>query len=296
MDDPFKKLLVPTPSADKKPRKARQIAYTDWGDPKNPHVVICVHGLTRNCRDFDYLAHALKSECRVIAVDVAGRGRSDWLEQACAYNFPPLYLSDATSLIAHIQAQYNTKITLDWVGISMGGLIGMILSIQPQTRTTIRKLIMSDIGPLIPATALRRISDYVGLDPRFDTFEAFKAYMKKISVPFGPLTDAQWNHMAIYSMQKYEDGTYGFRYDPRIGTSLKGFEIKDIDLWQQWDQVTVPTLVLRGAESDLLSVDTAAQMKMRGPKAQIVELPGIGHAPTIMNEQQIQIVRNFICC
>ena len=296
MDDPFKKLLVPTPSADKKPRKARQIAYTDWGDPQNPHVVICVHGLTRNCRDFDYLAHALKSECRVIAVDVAGRGRSDWLEQACDYNFYPLYLSDAASLITHIQAQYHIKITLDWVGISMGGLIGMILSIQPQTRTTIRKLVMSDIGPLIPATALRRISDYVGLDPRFDTFEAFKAYMKKISAPFGPLTDAQWNHMAIYSMQKYEDGTYGFRYDPRIGTSLKGFEIKDIDLWQQWDQVTLPTLVLRGAESDLLSVDTAAQMKTRGPKAQIVELPGIGHAPTIMNEQQIQIVRNFIGC
>lgn len=296
MDNPFKKLFVPTVSADKKPCKARQIAYTDWGDPQNPHVVLCVHGLTRNCRDFDYLARALESECRVIAVDIVGRGRSDWLDQACDYNFYPLYLSDATSLIAHIQSQYDTKITLDWVGISMGGLIGMILSIQPQTCTAIRKLIMSDIGPLIPATALTRISDYVGRDPHFDTFEAFKAYMKKISAPFGPLTDAQWTHMAIYSMRKYDDGTYGFRYDPRIGTSLKGFEIQDIDLWQQWDQVTAPTLVLRGVESDLLSVDTAAQMKIRGPKTQIVELPGIGHAPTIMNEQQIQIVRNFICC
>ncbi|GKS68101.1 pimeloyl-ACP methyl ester carboxylesterase [Nitrosomonas sp. PY1] len=294
MDDSFKKLLVSTPSSDKKPRKARQIAYTDWGDPQNPHVVICAHGLTRNCRDFDYLARALESEYRVIAFDVVGRGRSDWLEEACDYNFYPLYLSDATSLIAHIQAQYNARITFDWVGISMGALIGMILSIQPQAPAMFRKLIMSDIGPLIPATALTRISDYVDLDPRFDTFEAFKTYMKKISESFGPLTDAQWNHMAIYSMREYDDGTYGFRYDPKIGISLKEFEIKDIDLWQQWDQMTVPTLVLRGTESDLLSVDTAAQMKIRGPKAQIVELPGIGHAPTIMDKQQIQIVRNFI--
>ncbi|MCC8997729.1 MAG: alpha/beta hydrolase [Nitrosomonas sp.] len=290
-----KKLLVPTPSVDNIPRKPRHIAYTDWGNPKNPHVVICVHGLTRNCRDFDYLAHALESECRVIAVDVVGRGHSDWLEHADDYNFYPLYLSDATSLMAHLQSQYDTTITLDWVGISMGGLIGMMMAIQPKSPVSIRKLVMSDIGPLIPATALMRISDYVGRDPRFDTFEEFKAYMKKISAPFGILTDEQWTHMAIHSMRQYEDGTCGFRYDPQIGLSLKGLKIKDIDLWQQWDQLTIPTMILRGVESDLLSADTAAQMKIRGPKAQIVEFPNVGHAPTIMNEQQIQIVRDFIC-
>ena len=197
--------------------------------------------------------------------------------------------------MTHLQSQYDTTITLDWVGISMGGLIGMMMAIRPKSPVSIRKLVMSDIGPLIPATALMRISDYVGRDPRFDTFEEFKAYMKKISAPFGILTDEQWTHMAIHSMRQYEDGTCGFRYDPQIGLSLKGLKIKDIDLWQQWDQLTIPTMILRGVESDLLSSDTAERMKIRGPKAQIVEFPNVGHAPTIMNEQQIQIVRDFIC-
>lgn len=295
MNVPFQKLLVPTPSADNLTRKPRHIAYVDWGDPQNPHVVICVHGLTRNCRDFDYLAQAVESECRVIAVDVVGRGQSDWLEHAGDYNFYPLYLSDAVSLMTHIQSQYDTPITLDWVGISMGGLIGMIMAIQPQQPVPIRKLVMSDIGPLIPASALTRISDYVGRDPRFGTFEAFKAYMKAISVPFGTLTDEQWTHMAIYSMRQYPDGSYGFRYDPQIGLSLKGFQIQDIDLWPQWDRLTIPTLILRGAESDLLSTDTTAQMQIRGPKAQIVEFAGVGHAPTIMSTEQIQVVHDFIC-
>jgi len=295
MNVPFKKLLVPTPSADHLTRKPRHIAYTDWGDPKNSHVVICVHGLTRNCRDFDYLAQALESECRVIAVDVVGRGQSDWSEHASDYNFYPLYLSDATSLMMHIQSQYDAPITLDWVGISMGGLIGMVMAVQPQKPVPIRKLVMSDIGPFIPASALTRLSDYVSRYPRFNTFEEFKAYMKAISAPFGPLTDEQWTHMAIYSMRQHQDGTYGFRYDPKVGSSLKEFQIQDIDLWPQWDQLTIPTLILRGVESDLLSVDTAAQMKIRGPKAQIVEFAGVGHAPTIMDTQQIQIVHDFIC-
>lgn len=125
------RLLVPTLSGDGRQKDPHHIAYTDWGDPQNPHVVICVHGLTRNCRDFDYLARALQSDCRVISVDVVGRGQSDWLAHAHDYDYYPLYLSDAMSLMVHIQAQYQTKITLDWVGISMGGLIGMILAIQP---------------------------------------------------------------------------------------------------------------------------------------------------------------------
>ena len=288
------RLLVPTLSEDGKPKKPHQIAYTDWGNPQNPHVVICVHGLTRNCRDFDNLAQALQTDCRVICVDVVGRGQSDWLEHAHDYDYYPLYLSDAMSLVAHIQSQYEKKITLDWVGISMGGLIGMILAIQPNQPVAINKLVLSDIGPLIPAVALRRIADYVGKDPRFGSFEEFKQYMKAISVSFGPLSEEQWHHMAVHTVREYPDGTYGFRYDPRIAISFQEHEITDIDLWAQWDQLTVPTLVLRGVESDILSAQTAVQMQLRGAKAQIVELPGIGHAPMLMDDNQIKIVRDFI--
>ncbi len=288
------RLLVPTLSGDGKQKKPHYIAYTDWGNRQNSHVVICVHGLTRNCRDFDYLARALQSNCRVICVDVVGRGRSDWLEHAHDYDYYPLYLSDAMLLVAHIQTQYHTKITLDWVGISMGGLIGMMLAIQPNPPFIINKLIMSDIGPLIPAAALNRIADYVGKDPRFSSFEEFKQYMKVISVSFGPLTEDQWNHMAVHSAREFADGSYGFRYDPRIATSFKDREIKDIDLWEQWDKLNRPTLVLRGMESDVLTAETAAQMQVRGAKARIVDLPGIGHAPMLMDDNQIKIVRDYI--
>lgn len=289
-----KRLLVPTPSIDGKQKKTRFIAYTDWGSLQNPHIVICAHGLTRNCRDFDYLARALQSDCRVISVDIVGRGQSDWLEQAHDYDYYPLYISDAVSLIAHIQAQYQTAITLDWVGISLGGLIGMFLAIQPNMPFAINKLVMSDIGPLIPAVALKRIADYVGKDPRFNSFDEFKQYMKRISASFGPLTEEQWDHMAIHSAREYEDGSYGFRYDPRIAISFKEHEIKDIDLWQQWGQLNIPTLVLRGAQSDILPLETATQMQVRDAKAKIVELPGIGHSPMLMDDNQIKIVRDFI--
>ncbi|MEK6684917.1 MAG: alpha/beta hydrolase [Pseudomonadota bacterium] len=290
----MKRLLVPTLSADGKQKEPHYIAYTDWGDPQNPHIVVCAHGLTRNCRDFDYLARALQSDCRVICVDVVGRGQSDWLEHAHDYDYYPLYLSDAMSLIAHIQAQYATSVTLDWVGISMGGLIGWILAIQTAIPTPIHKLVMSDIGPLIPAVALKRIADYVGKDPRFDSFEAFKKYMKVISVSFGPLTEEQWDHMAIHSTREYADGSYGFRYDPKIAISFKEHEIKDINLWEQWDQLNIPTLVLRGIESDVLTAEIAAQMQVRGAKARIIELPGIGHAPMLMDDNQIKIVRDWL--
>ena len=170
----------------------------------------------------------------------------------------------------------------------------MILAIQPNMPIPINKLVLSDIGPLIPATALKRIADYVGKDIRFNSFEEFKQYMKVISASFGPLTEDQWNHMAIHSAREYEDGSYGFRYDPKISISFKEREIKDIDLWQQWDQLNIPTLVLRGTESDVLSAETTAQMQLRGAKAKIVELPGIGHSPMIMDDYQIKIVRDFI--
>jgi pimeloyl-ACP methyl ester carboxylesterase len=288
------KLLVPTPSQNgtqKLPR--RHIAYTDWGDPDNPHVVVCVHGLTRNCRDFDFLATALSPHRRVICPDVVGRGQSDWLENAEDYDYYPLYLSDAATLITFIQRQYEVPITIDWVGISMGGLIGMMIAIQSGIK--INKLVMSDIGPLIPVAALKRMAEYVGKDIRFDNLEAFEAYIRKISAPFGPLTDDQWQHLTIHSARLHSDGTYSFYYDPKISASFKAHALlEDVDLWQYWNMLQTPTLVIRGSESDVLLAETALAMQERGPRAKIIELPGIGHAPIIMDEKQIAIVKDFL--
>ncbi|MBI0408403.1 MAG: alpha/beta hydrolase [Nitrosomonadaceae bacterium] len=283
---------------DENVKSSRQIAYTEWGRPDNPHIVVCVHGLTRNCRDFDFLAEALEADCRVICVDVVGRGQSDWLVSEAGYDNYLLYLTDAIELLKHISALGSTNIQLDWVGVSMGGLIGMILATQPVFPLTsavpIRRLVMSDIGPLIPVSALVRIGQYLGRDPRFSSFKEFEAYLKKISNPFGPLTETQWHHLAIHSVREFDDGTYGFRYDPRIAESFKRHLSKDIDLWVEWDKLHVPTLVLRGIESDLLTSKTAIEMKIRGSRTQIIELPGIGHAPMLISEDQIKIVRDFL--
>lgn len=288
-----KKLLVPTPSQNGTQKKPHHIAYTDWGKPDNPHVIICVHGLTRNCRDFDFLATALSSDYRIICPDVVGRGQSDWLEDERDYDYYPLYLSDASALIAFIQSQYQVPITIDWVGISMGGLIGMMIAIQSEIR--INKLVMSDIGPLIPAAALKRIAEYVGKDIRFDNLDEFEAYIRKISAPFGPLSDDQWRHLTIHSVRLLNDGTYGFCYDPKISASFRTYVLcEDIDLWQYWDMLQTPTLVIRGSESDVLFAETAAAMQERGPKAKLIELSGIGHAPTLLDEKQISIVRDFL--
>lgn len=289
------RLRVPTPSVDGKDRRDRYIAYTEWGDKDNPHVVICVHGLTRNCRDFDFFAEAIQTDCRVLCVDVVGRGHSDWLEYAHDYENYQVYLSDAMALVSHIREQASGEIKLDWVGISLGGLIGMLLSIQPSLPIPVRKLVMSDIGPLIPAAAMSRMSEYVGKKLNFETFDEFEAYIKKISASFGPLTESQWHHLTRHSMRKFNDGTFSFRYDPKISISFKNDRLReDIDLWSFWDKLQADTLVLRGTESDVLFADTAAEMQKRGPKARIIELKGVGHAPVLLDAVQIAIVKDFL--
>ena len=175
----------------------------------------------------------------------------------------------------------------------MGGLIGMMAAIQ--SIVPIHRLVMSDIGPLIPVAALRRMSAYVGKNMHFNSYEELEAYIKKISASFGPLNEDQWRHLTIHSMRKFNDGTYGFRYDPKISVSFKKHALQnDIDLWEYWDQLQVPTLVLRGAESDVLLAETASEMQRRGPQAKIIELPGVGHAPILLDDDQIAIVENFL--
>lgn len=283
-----------------------RLSYREWGDPDHRHVVVCVHGLTRTSRDFDYFARTLAKDCRVVCLDVAGRGASEWLAKKEDYGYP-LYVGDAVTLLARVTAPVfpgglrglvrrilgaRKTPVVDWVGTSMGGLIGMMVAARENS--PIRRLVINDIGPLIPAAALVRIGEYVGRDPRFDSLEAFEAHLRAIHAPFGPLTAEQWRHLALHSHRRLDDGGIGFHYDPAIALPFKSLVVNDVDLWPLWDQVKCPTLVLRGADSDLLSHETAREMQRRGPGAKVLEFPGIGHAPALMAEDQIAPVREFL--
>ena len=267
------------------PHGFHRVAYTEWGDPAETRVVLCVHGLTRTGRDFDFLAQALASERRVLCPDVVGRGQSDRLPHKGDYNYPQ-YLADMTALIARSGAEQ-----VDWVGTSMGGLIGMMLAGQPHS--PIRRLVVNDVGPFLPRAALERMAQYVGKAPAFADAAAFERYLRQVGAPFGPLTDEQWRHLALHSSRRSDDGTVAVGYDPGIAHAFSG-EFKDVVMWPVWDAISCPTLVLRGKQSDLLLAHTAQEMRERGPRAQLVEFEGIGHAPMLMADDQIQVVRNFL--
>ncbi len=266
-----------------------RLHYTDWGDVANPHVAICVHGLTRNCRDFDALAATLQNELRVISVSIAGRGKSDWLPNKEDYGYPQ-YMADMTALIARITAHGATDIT--WVGTSMGGMLGMLLASRPNT--PIKKLVLNDVGAVIPKESMERIGTYVGKDPRFATFYELEQYVRKVSAPFGPLTDAQWRHLAEHSARQHDDGQWGMNYDPDIALPFRKAQDEDIVLWSTYDAVQCTTLLLRGAQSDLLLRETAKEMTKRGPNPQLIEFEGTGHAPALMAADQIAVVRDFL--
>lgn len=262
--------------------------YYEWGDPANPRVLICVHGLTRNGRDFDFLAEALAGDFRVIAPDIAGRGMSDWLQSKDDYGYVQ-YMADVTALIARVTG--GAEKSIDWLGTSMGGLLGMLIAAAPGN--PIRKLVLNDAGMLVPKAALDRLARYVGKDPRFATFEALEAHVRQVSAPFGALTDEQWRHLTVHSAKRHPDGAWGLRYDPAIGRAFEG-DLQDIDLSAQWDAITLPTLLLRGADSDILLKETAKAMTERGPGAKLVEFQAIGHAPMLLCDEQVRVVRDFL--
>jgi pimeloyl-ACP methyl ester carboxylesterase len=261
------------------------IAYVEWGMPANDRVLLCVHGLTRQGRDFDSLAQALADRYRVACPDIVGRGRSDWLADKGGYVYPQ-YCADLNALVARLGAQQ-----VDWVGTSMGGLIGLMLAAMPGS--PIRRLVMNDIGPLVPKSGVERLARYVGKDPRFPNLDAAISYTREVAAPFGKLSDAEWHALTVPGVRQEPDGSWRLRYDPAIAAPLQG-EIKDVDLWALWDRIRCPTLVLRGAESDLLQRETADAMTRRGPKAKVVEIPGCGHAPALMAPGQIAVVREFL--
>ena len=269
------------------PSGLHRMAYTEWGARDNPRVLVCVHGLTRNARDFDALARAMASHYRVICPDVVGRGQSSRLRNPAGYGIPQ-YVGDMVTLIARLGVD-----SVHWVGTSMGGLIGMALASLEST--PIQKLLLNDVGPLITVDALQRIATYVGADPTWASFDEALAYIKLISAPFGNLDETQWRHLTEHSIAQRADGRWGFRYDPLIAAPFKAaFADQDVDLWPLYEQIQCPTLVLRGAESDLLSRATWEAMGSRGPRAKLAEISGVGHAPMFMNDEQISIARDFL--
>lgn len=263
------------------------LAFLDWGPGAVRRPVVCVHGLTRNARDFDALADTLAEEGRRVACpDVVGRGESDRLANPAGYGYPQ-YLGDMTTLVARLDAP-----EIDWVGTSMGGLIGMMLAAQKGT--PIRRLVINDVGPFIPKAALERIATYLGADPRFGDFGEAERFIRSVHAPFGDLSDAQWCALTESSVRQIKDGGYRLRYDPAIAEAFKARPIEDVDLWAVWDSIACPTLVLRGAESDLLLPETAREMATRGPCAEVVEIAGCGHAPALMDAAQIALVQDWL--
>lgn len=272
------------------PAGLHRMAYTEWGDPKNPRVLICVHGLGRCGRDFDFIAAALADRYRVVCPDIVGRGRSDWLKVKALYEVPQ-YVADIVTLIARLDVE-----TVDWLGTSMGGLIGMGLAAQEST--PIGRLVLNDVGPVVAVASLQRIDQTLGKAPRFDTFADAEKYIRLVSATFGNLTDAQWHHLTEHVVRQAPDGKFDMCYDPGIAEpakkTLEMCQGKDLELWPLYDAIRCPTLVLRGAQSDLLLPDTVTKMAGRGPRAKVVEIPDVGHAPMLMDASQVAVVREFL--
>jgi pimeloyl-ACP methyl ester carboxylesterase len=270
------------------PKGLHRMAYVEWGDPRNRDVLICVHGLTRSGRDFDELARALCGQFRVVCPDLAGRGDSERLADPLLYGVPQ-YLADMVTLIARLDCE-----ALSWVGTSLGGLVGMALAAQ--SGNPVKKLVLNDAGPVVSRVSLQRIAAYVGVAPGFASLEKAEEYVRTISAPFGPHSDAQWRFLTEAWVRQQPDGSWRPHYDPRMAAAFSAGmpQEGDLELWPLYDAIRCPTLVLRGEQSDLLSRETTGAMARRGPRAQVIEIRGVGHAPTLMHAEQIALVRDFL--
>jgi pimeloyl-ACP methyl ester carboxylesterase len=274
------------------PAGLHTMAYREWGASGNRRVVVCVHGLTRVGNDFDRLAQALADEFRVVCPDVVGRGRSEWLRDPRCYGIPQ-YVADMVTLLARLDAD-----SLDWVGTSMGGLIGMSLAGQPGA--AVRRMVINDVGPTLDAAALTRIGEYLGKPVRFASEDQAIDYISTISAPFGLKTRDEWREITLPVIKPAADGSgWVMHYDPRIGepfraTTPEAAATGEAALWGLYANIKAQVLLTRGANSDLLSAATAQRMTEIGPRARLVEFSGLGHAPMFMHADQIDVVRQFL--
>ena len=298
-------------------RGNKKMAYWSWGDPAAKRLVLCVHGLTRQGRDFDVLAQALLDKAssrgesvRVICVDIIGRGKSDWLDDPMGYAIP-LYAQDVSAFLASLHAEYAYQ-TLDWVGTSMGGLIGMGViggfgMGAVELPVAVHRLVLNDVGPTIEWSSLVRIGSYLGRHTpnvgMWDTPSQGADAMWQIASSFGPHSKEAWLELSNHQMKLCADGKYTLAYDPGIAelfktASRESTTAGEAFLWQLYEDITAETLVTRGLESDLLSITTAASMCERGKKmpvpARLVEFAGVGHAPTFVAKDQHDVVVDFL--
>jgi pimeloyl-ACP methyl ester carboxylesterase len=264
------------------------LRWWEWGPADGP-VVVCVHGLTRNGRDFAVLGEALAAlGWRVVAPDLPGRGASDWLPDPALYA-PPSYLTALSHLLARA-----TDGPVDWIGTSLGGILGLILAAAPGT--PVRRLVLNDIGIHVPAAAIARIRDYVGTEGVMPDLAAVEACLRRVHAPFGPMTDADWQRLAGTSARPAPDGATGLvlDYDPAVGAQMRTQDPTDMDLSAIWTQIHQPVLVLHGAESDVLLAETAAAMAASRPGVELQQIPDVGHAPALMDAQQIGHIARFL--
>ncbi|WP_295850625.1 alpha/beta hydrolase [uncultured Xylophilus sp.] len=278
-----------------------RMAWWEWnatGDAHHPHVVVCVHGLSRQGRDFDVLARTLSRHARVVCPDVVGRGRSDWLQDPNGYGVPQ-YAADMLALLAQLQAEGPIG-TLDWVGTSMGGLIGLAVGGQPglPLAQPIRRMVLNDVGPSLQWEALQRIGTYLGRPVEFLSVEEAAQGLRLVSQGFGPHTAAEWMALTAPMLRPRGD-RWVLHYDPAIAVPFRAFTEQaaaqsEQVLWSLYDHLNAQTLLLRGADSDLLSPATAQAMAERGPRARVVEFAGVGHAPTLVAADQVAVVRDFL--
>lgn len=277
------------------PGGLHRMVYKDWGEIDNPNVLICVHGVTRVSDDFDVLARELVPHYRVICPDIVGRGRSDRLRLPQHYQIQQ-YMSDVVTLLARVNTKNKAK-NIAYLGTSMGGLIGMGLASLPEN--PIQKLIVNDIGPALNFSALERIGSYIGKPVRFATFDEGVQYIQSISLSFGEHTEKEWHKMSSDVLRQDNEGMWILHYDINLGVAMQGVthelaNTMQAMMWAAYDAIFCPTLLLRGAESDLLLKETAIQMTQRGPKAKLVEFEKVGHVPTLVHADQISVVKEFL--
>jgi pimeloyl-ACP methyl ester carboxylesterase len=277
------------------PAGLHRMAYKEWGDPANTRVLVCVHGVTRVSGDFDALARALSDRYRVVCPDVVGRGRSGRLRDPALYVIPQ-YVADMVTLIARVTANGDDE-GVHWFGTSMGGLIGIGLASLEDS--PIRRMVINDIGPVLDPAAMARIGDYIGQEIRFKTFEDGVTYVRMVSTPFGPHSDAEWDKLARDVLVQRPDGHWALHYDLNLAAPFKALTPEQAArdqarLWAAYDAIRCPTLLVRGEQSDLLSRATAEEMTRRGPRPALTEIAGVGHAPTFVQPAQIALAREFL--
>jgi pimeloyl-ACP methyl ester carboxylesterase len=293
------------------PEGQHRMAFWRWGEVHARRVVVCAHGLTRQGRDFDRLAQALVAQSpeplQVICPDVVGRGRSEWLSDASGYQIPQ-YAADMLALLGQVNAQLsaqwgasNAMQSLDWVGTSMGGLIGMVLAGQPglPLPAPIRRLVLNDVGPAISWSAVQRMQAYVGQFGQFRDLDEAAAVLRALSQGFGPVPADVWREMSAHMTRPGLDGALTLHYDPAIGMPVRALTEElatagEAALWALYDQIQARTLLIRGQDSDLLTPETANAMAQRGPGARLETWAGFGHAPTLTSDDQISCVAQFL--